>query len=55
MREAARAAMAFDEEPEFRAYQVRLREAMTATAFETATAAGRTMPFKDAVALAVVD
>jgi predicted ATPase/class 3 adenylate cyclase len=53
MREAANAAMAFDEEPEFEAYRRRLRDAMTATAFDLATAAGRTLSLKDAVALAV--
>ncbi|HSO28418.1 MAG TPA: adenylate/guanylate cyclase domain-containing protein [Candidatus Sulfomarinibacteraceae bacterium] len=53
LREAARAAMAFDEEPEFRAYEARLREAMTAAAYEAASAAGRALSGKDAVALAV--
>jgi predicted ATPase/class 3 adenylate cyclase len=53
MREAANAAMAFDEEPEFEAYRARLREAMTGAAFDAATAAGRKLSLKDAVALAV--
>jgi predicted ATPase/class 3 adenylate cyclase len=55
IREAARAAMAFDEEPEFRTYEARLREAMTAAGFDVSAGAGRTLSIKDAVALAVQD
>jgi len=52
MRDAAHAAMAFDEEPEFEAYTTRLRAAMTPSAYEAATAAGRALTMKEAVALA---
>ncbi|MBI3746216.1 MAG: hypothetical protein HY264_06765, partial [Chloroflexi bacterium] len=55
IRESARAAMAFDEEPEFEAYTARLRGAMTPAAFEAATAAGRGLSMKEAVALARSD
>jgi non-specific serine/threonine protein kinase len=53
MREASRSAMAFDEEPEFRAYGARVREALPASLLEEATAAGRAMSLKDAVAFAI--
>ncbi|MBI2777836.1 MAG: adenylate/guanylate cyclase domain-containing protein [Chloroflexi bacterium] len=55
IREAASAAMAFDEEPEFKAHGARLREAMTPAEFQAATAAGRVLSVKDAVALALAD
>ncbi len=53
MREAARAAMAFDEEPEYAAYAARVRAALPPAAFDTATTAGRAMSVRDAVAFAV--
>jgi len=52
MRDVARSRMAFDEEPEYRAFVERLRGAMTAGAFEAGWAEGRTLSQPDAVALA---
>jgi predicted ATPase/class 3 adenylate cyclase len=53
IREAARAAMAFDEEPEFRTFTDRVRAALPPVAFDAATAAGHALTIRDAVALAV--
>lgn len=53
MREASNSAMVFDEEPEFAAYRIRLQDAMPASAFGLATAGGRTLALKEAVALTV--
>ena len=55
MRESATAPMAFDEEPEFQAFMTRLRAALTPAELEAATAAGRSLSMKQAVALAVAD
>jgi hypothetical protein len=53
IREAAQAAMAFDEEPEFAAYGRRLAETQDAATLAANTAAGRAMSLREAVAFAV--
>jgi tetratricopeptide (TPR) repeat protein len=53
LREAARARMAFDEEPEHAASLARLRVKMTDAGFEEAWTAGRTLSQSDAVELAL--
>jgi predicted ATPase/class 3 adenylate cyclase len=52
IREATSAAMAFDERPEFEAFVGRLAEALDPSELATATAAGRSLSLREAVALA---
>ena len=53
MREAANAAMAFDEEPEFDGYVARLRAELPAPVFDASWAAGRDLSIAASVALAI--
>ncbi len=53
IREAAHAVMAFDEEPELESFVARVRAALAPAALEAATAAGRDLTVREAVALAL--